>query len=187
MSTSVWLTQPIDVSSEARQVATPATNVTPGEFLSFRLGAEEFAIHILLVQEIRSAVEPTRIANAAAFVKGVVNLRGAIVPIIDLRARLGYSQGSALAEGAVIVLSIRDAVVGVAVDSVSDVIALSYDQIRAAPAMGQRAGDNFVRGFACVSGTDRERMLVLLDIEGLMASKLPGESADEVGNSRLSA
>ena len=106
-----------------------------GEYLTFRLGEEEYGIDILRVQEIRSYEAPTRIANAPPFIKGVVNLRGVIVPIIDLRLKLGCSSAEYNAFTVVIVLNLRGRVVGVIVDSVSDVLQLDRDHIKPAPEM----------------------------------------------------
>lgn len=136
------------------------------EFLTFRLGAEEYGIDILKVQEIRSYEVPTRIANAPAFVKGVVNLRGVIVPIVDLRLKLGCETADYNGFTVVIVLNVRGRVVGAVVDSVSDVLELSRDSIKAAPEMATAVDTSFITGISSVG----ERMLILMDIEALMAS-----------------
>ena len=145
-----------------------------GEYLTFRLGAEEYGIDILRVQEIRSYEQPTRIANAPAFLKGVVNLRGVIVPIIDLRLKLGCLNEHGQAEynhfTVVIVLNVRGRVVGAVVDSVSDVLALGGDTIRPAPGMNATIDTSFITGIGSVA----DRMLILMDIEGLMASEEMG-------------
>ena len=145
----------------------PAAQLPPGrEYLSFRLGAEEYGIDILKVQEIRSYEPPTRIANAPAFMKGVVNLRGVIVPIIDLRLKLGCDSAEYNTFTVVIVLSLRGRVVGAVVDSVSDVLELGGDAIKPAPAMNSAIDMSFITGIADVA----ERMLILMDIEALMSS-----------------
>ncbi len=137
------------------------------EFLTFRLGAEEYGIDILRVQEIRSFEEPTRIANAPSFIKGVVNLRGVIVPVVDLRIKLGCEKVEYNSFTVVIVLNIKGRVVGAVVDSVSDVLELARDSIKPAPEMSSAAVDTvFVTGIASVG----ERMLILMDIESLMSS-----------------
>jgi len=143
-----------------------------GEFLTFRLGAEEYGIDILRVQEIRSYEPPTRIANAPPFVKGVVNLRGVIVPIIDLRLKFACASAEHDALTVVIVLSVQGRVIGVVVDSVSDVIELATAQIKSAPDMASVA-QSHVTGIGSVKSglnpDDAERMLILLDIEALMS------------------
>ena len=141
-----------------------------GEFLTFRLGAEEYGIDILRVQEIRSYEQPTRIANAASFVKGVVNLRGVIVPIIDLRLKLGCASAEYNTFTVVVVLNVRGRVVGAVVDSVSDVLALAKDHIKPAPELNSAVDANFITGIGTVKTGEAERMLILMDIEGLMSS-----------------
>ena len=145
-----------------------------GEYLTFRLGAEEYGIDILRVQEIRSYEQPTRIANAPAFIKGVVNLRGVIVPIIDLRVKLGCESVEYNDFTVVIVLNVRGRVIGTVVDSVSDVLELTRDEIKQAPQLSSNVDSNFITGIGSVKsgdkGSDAERMLILMDIEGLLSS-----------------
>lgn len=136
------------------------------EFLTFRLGAEEYGIDILRVQEIRSYEEPTRIANAPHFIKGVVNLRGVIVPVVDLRIKLGCEKVEYNGFTVVIVLNVRGRVVGAVVDSVSDVLELASELIKPAPEMNTSMDTSFITGIASVG----ERMLILMDIEALMSS-----------------
>jgi len=138
----------------------------PGEYLTFRLGSEEYGIDILRVQEIRSYEQPTRIANAPAFLKGVVNLRGVIVPIIDLRLKLNCDTAEYNHFTVVIVLNVRGRVVGAVVDSVSDVLQLGGDTIRPAPQTNATIDTTFITGIGSVA----ERMLILMDIEALMSS-----------------
>jgi purine-binding chemotaxis protein CheW len=141
-----------------------------GEFLTFRLGGEEYGIDILRVQEIRSYEQPTRIANAPAFIKGVVNLRGVIVPIIDLRLKLNCESAEYNTFTVVVVLNVKGRVVGAVVDSVSDVLELTKDQIKPAPEMSSAIDAGFITGIGSVKQGDAERMLILMDIEGLMSS-----------------
>jgi len=145
----------------------PATEVEGREFLSFRLGAEEYGIEILKVQEIRGWENPTAIANTPAFIKGVINLRGIIVPIVDLRLkfRLGEAKYDSLT--VVIILSVAKRVMGIVVDAVSDVITLAPQQISPAPEFGAALDTRYITGL----GTVGERMLILTDIERLMTSK----------------
>ena len=133
---------PAPHSAPAASSAT-AAQLPPGrEYLSFRLGAEEYGIDILKVQEIRSYEAPTRIANAPAFLRGVINLRGVIVPIVDLRVRLGCSDAQYNHFTVVIVLNVKGRVVGAVVDSVSDVLELPAEAIRPAPPMASHGADN---------------------------------------------
>jgi purine-binding chemotaxis protein CheW len=145
-----------------------------GEFLTFRLGAEEYGIDILRVQEIRSYEQPTRIANAPAFIKGVVNLRGVIVPIIDLRLKLGCDQAEYNTFTVVVVLNVRGRIVGAVVDSVSDVLELGDGHIKPAPELNSSVDASYITGIGTIKSgqgeSESERMLILMDIEGLMSS-----------------
>ena len=140
--------------------------VATSEFLTFRLGAEEYGIDILRVQEIRSYEEPTRIANAPQFIKGVVNLRGVIVPVVDLRIKLNCEKVEYNGFTVVIVLNVHGRVVGAVVDSVSDVLELSQELIKPAPEMNTNVDTSYITGIASVG----ERMLILMDIAALMSS-----------------
>ncbi len=137
-----------------------------GEFLTFRLGAEEYGIEILKVQEIRSYEQPTRIANSAPFFKGVVNLRGVIVPIVDMRLKFGCDSAEYNDFTVVIVLNIRGRVVGAVVDSVSDVLELPGEAVRPAPEIDAAVDTSYITGIANI----QDRMLILMDIEALMSS-----------------
>ena len=143
-----------------------AAQAPAAEFLTFRLGAEEYGIDILRVQEIRSYEAPTHIANAPSFIKGVVNLRGVIVPVVDLRIKLNCEKVEYNGFTVVIVLNVHGRVVGAVVDSVSDVLELSQDLIKPAPDMNSTVDTGFITGIASVG----ERMLILMDIEALMSS-----------------
>ena len=137
------------------------------EFLTFRLGAEEYGIEILKVQEIRGWEVPTAIAGTPEFIKGVINLRGTIVPIVDLRLKFGLEKVNYDEFTVVIILSVARRVVGIVVDAVSDVVTLAPEQIRPAPEFGASVDARFITGL----GTLGERMLVLADIERLMTSR----------------
>jgi purine-binding chemotaxis protein CheW len=163
----------MDMMTDARQIAqheAARSAVMGGEFLTFRLGNEEYGIDILKVQEIRSYEQPTRIANAPPFIKGVVNLRGVIVPIVDLRLKLGCDTAEYNGFTVAIVLNVKGRIVGAVVDSVSDVLALDKDTIKPAPDMNSAVDTSFITGIGSVA----ERMLILMDIEGLMASEEMG-------------
>ncbi|MDB5847677.1 MAG: cheW [Rhodoferax sp.] len=140
------------------------------KYLSFRLGSEEYGIDILRVQEIRGYAEPTKLANAPAFILGVLNLRGEIVPIIDMRIKFGLEHVPYDNVTVTIVLIIGNRMMGVVVDSVSDVLQFTPDQIRPAPEMGESMADSHITGLGTVTDGQSERMLILLDIEQLMCS-----------------
>lgn len=145
-----------------------STGVEAGgrEFLTFRLGAEEYGIDILKAQEIRGWETPTAIANTPPFIKGVINLRGTIVPIVDMRIKFGLGDPKYDAFTVVIILSVARRVLGIVVDAVSDVMTLAAEQIRPAPEFGGTMETRFITGL----GTVGERMLILVDIERLMTS-----------------
>jgi purine-binding chemotaxis protein CheW len=149
------------------------------EFLTFKLGAEEYGIDILKVQEIRGYDTVTRIANAPAFIKGVINLRGVIVPIVDLRVKFNLGEARYDSFTVVIILNVANRVVGAVVDSVSDVLELAAEQIRPAPEFSSMLDASYITGIGNVkSGGEKgaegdeqaDRMLILVDIEKLMTS-----------------
>lgn len=137
------------------------------EVLVFALGDEEYAVDILKVQEIRGYNQVTRIANVPSFVKGVTNLRGAIVPIVDARIKFGLENAEYNEHTVVIVLNVGSRVVGVVVDSVSDVLTLSPDQIKPAPDFGVAVSTEHLLGL----GSVEDRMLILVDVEKMMSSQ----------------
>ncbi len=141
-----------------------APNSTGGEYLSFTLGNEHYGVDILKVQEIRGYDAVTRVPDAPDYIKGVINLRGTIVPVIDLRLKLRLDEARYDAFTVMIVLNVEDRVVGIVVDSVSDVIPLNADQIRPTPEFGAAVDTRFISGI----GTQDDRMLILLDIETLL-------------------
>lgn len=153
------------VPSTGAQAVQTVAHTDGRQFLTFRIGAEEYGLDILRVQEIRSYEPPTRVANAPAFVKGVVNLRGVIVPILDLRIRLGQN-GEYNAFTVVIVLNVAGRIVGIVVDSVSDVLELGGDEIKSRPEVPAAMDARFITGLGKIG----ERMLILLDIEAMITS-----------------
>ncbi len=137
-----------------------------GQFLTLRLGGEEYAIDILRVQEIRSYEEPTRMVNAPVFIKGVINLRGVIVPIVDLRLKLNIDKVEYNEFTVVIILNVRGTVIGAVVDAVSDVVTLTSQSIKPAPQFDTAIDARFITGLADVG----ERMLIVMNIEALMGN-----------------
>lgn len=139
------------------------------EYLVFTLAAQEYGIDILKVQEIRGydAQSVTRIANVPSFVKGVTNLRGVIVPIIDMRIKFNLDSVEYNHETVVVILNLKSRIVGVVVDGVSDVLILQASQVSAAPNFGTTFSTEYLTGI----GTIDERMLILVDIEKLMTSE----------------
>jgi purine-binding chemotaxis protein CheW len=159
MSTTVG--QNTTKSAEVRRAGSKAL-----EFLAFKLGEEEYGIDIQKVQELRGYDPVTRIANAPAHIKGVVNLRGIIVPIIDMRIKFNLGTPTYDEFTVVIILNMANRVMGMVVDSVSDVITLTADQVKPAPEMGALLDTEYLIGL----GTLEDRMLILVDIDKLMSS-----------------
>lgn len=145
-------------ASEDEQIAS--------EYLTFTLGSEEYAIDILKVQEIRGYEQPTLIANSPPFIKGVINLRGIIVPIVDLRIKFKLGKIEYTPFTVVIILNVAGRVIGVVVDSVSDVISLTRAQIRQAPDFSGSFDTKYILGLASMDS----RMMIVTDIERLMTS-----------------
>jgi len=147
-------------------IDTQGSEASGQEYLVFTLGTEEYGIDILKVQEIRSYETVTRIANAPDFIKGVTNLRGVIVPIVDLRLKFDLGNVRYDHQTVVIILNVAGRVVGIVVDGVSDVLTLTGDDIKPAPEFGVSVSNEHLTGLGSVEG----RMLILIDIERMMTS-----------------
>ena len=137
------------------------------ELLTFTLGNEEYGIDILKVQEIRGYDAVTTIANSPEFIKGVINLRGIIVPIVDMRIKFSLGNVTYNNLTVVIILNVANRVVGMVVDGVSDVIALTAEQLKAAPEFSGTMDTQYITGL----GTVDDRMIIVVDIEKLMTSR----------------
>ncbi|AVI61793.1 chemotaxis protein CheW [Halomonas sp. M1] len=155
------------MSQAANKAVLAAAEAENREFLVFSLGEEEYAIDILKVQEIRGYENVTRIANAPDFIKGVTNLRGVIVPIVDLRIKFHLENVEYGGQTVVIVVNVADRIVGIVVDGVSDVMTLTPEQIKPAPEFGVTLSSDFLSGL----GSLDDRMLVLVDIDKLLTSE----------------
>ncbi|WP_189415487.1 chemotaxis protein CheW [Cellvibrio zantedeschiae] len=140
------------------------------EFLTFTLGEENYALDILTVKEIRGYESVTKIANAPPFIKGVINLRGDIVPIVDLRIKFNVGQATYDEFTIVIVLHIHNRIVGIVVDGVSDVVSLNKDQLRPPPDFGVAFDSRYLLGLATIN----EQMIILVDINELISSEEMG-------------
>ncbi|MDO6558634.1 MAG: chemotaxis protein CheW [Paraglaciecola chathamensis] len=136
------------------------------EFLSFFLGEEHYALDIMTVKEIRGYETVTKIANAPSFIKGVINLRGDIVPIIDLRIKFSVGEATYTEFTIVIMLNVCDRIVGIVVDGVSDVIKLQDEDIRPPPEFGVAFDSKYLLGLASLE----EHMVILVNIESLISS-----------------
>lgn len=154
------------MTASEHQEGAEAPKVLPREYLAFRLGTEEYGIDILTVQEIRTYEISTEVANAPYFMKGFLNWRDIIVPILDMRIKFNLGEPTYDNLTVVIILEIEDRFVGIVVDSVSDVVTLPPSQIRAAPKMGTVMSTENLIGI----GALEDRMLILMDIKKLMMS-----------------
>ena len=150
----------------AGQAAAAIMTGTAAQYLTFTLGQEEYAVDILKVQEIRGYDAVTAIANTPVFIKGVINLRGVIVPIVDLRLKFQLGEPTYDAFTVVIILNVLDRVMGIVVDGVTDVLACPADEIKPAPEFGAALDTRYIDGLATVGG----RMVIVVDIEKLMGS-----------------
>jgi purine-binding chemotaxis protein CheW len=142
----------------------------PREYLSFQLGSVEYGIDILKVQEIRGFETSTRMFNAPPYVLGVLNMRGIIVPILDMRLKFEMAEVAYNSQTVTIVLNVANRVVGMVVDAVQDVVAIQATEVKPAPDFNGAVNTQHIIGIATVDQADQQRMLVLLDIEKLMSS-----------------
>ncbi|SHF55896.1 CheW protein [Modicisalibacter ilicicola DSM 19980] len=161
------MTTVTQANNQLQQANSNALDTHSREFLVFSLGEEEYAVDILKVQEIRGYENVTRIANAPDFIKGVTNLRGVIVPIVDLRIKFHLANVEYGGQTVVIVVNVGERVVGMVVDGVSDVMSLTPDQIKPAPEFGVTMSSDYLSGL----GSLEDRMLVLVDIDSLLTSE----------------
>lgn len=148
------------------QDSSSAIQTSANEYLTFTLGKEEYGLPILNVQEIRGYDTVTTLANTPEFIKGVINLRGIIVPIVDMRLKFHLGNVAYNELTVVIILNVGRRVIGMVVDGVSDVITLTADQTKPAPEFGSTIDTKYVKGIGAVD----DRMLILVDIEKLMTS-----------------
>ncbi len=153
-------------ATEAGSVNAQVAAGMPNEFLTFTLGDEEYGVDILKVQEIRGYDTVTKIPDAPDFIKGVINLRGTIVPVIDMRIKFRLGKVEYNEFTVMIILNVARRVVGMVVDGVSDVMQLTPEQIRPAPEFGSAVNSRFITGL----GAFDQRMLILVDIERLMSA-----------------
>ncbi|HEX4895680.1 MAG TPA: chemotaxis protein CheW [Solimonas sp.] len=153
-------------ASDTGPVNAQIASAMPNEFLTFTLGEEEYGVDILKVQEIRGYDTVTRIPDAPDFIKGVINLRGTIVPVVDMRLKFKLGRADYNEFTVMIILNIARRVVGMVVDGVSDVMQLTPEQIRPAPEFGSAVNSRFITGIGALD----QRMLILVDIERLMSA-----------------
>jgi purine-binding chemotaxis protein CheW len=171
----------VDSTTRSPERASPAPGrvaAPAGEYLTYALGREAYAVAIRGVQEIRGYVEPTRIAGAPAHLKGVMNLRGTIVPIVDLRILSGDAAPAYDAVTATIILDSAGRSVGVVVDSVMDVLELQPQDIKPAPECTSRLGGSHICGIATQTQGESTRLVILVDAQQLLSdADLPASAA----------
>ena len=148
-----------------------APNTASREYLAFRLGDEQYGIDITKVREIRAMEPVTRLVEAPRHVRGIINLRGEIVLVTDLRARFGMEPPQAAAKSVMIVIELASAV-GMVVDGVTDVVALRASDIQSPPSLEGAVDERFVQGIASTA----DGMLIVLDVVPLLESRAPGET-----------
>ena len=134
------------------------------ELISFRIGAQEFCVDIMSVREIRGWTPATALPQAPAFVRGVINLRGAVLPIVDLGARLGLGAADPTARHVIIVAQVEKQIVGLLVDAVSDILTVSDDMIQPTPDVASEMVRNFVRGLLAIDG----RMVSFISLDRVL-------------------
>jgi purine-binding chemotaxis protein CheW len=160
---------------EQMQMSEPQANVMgSSQYLTFTLGNEEYGIELLKVQEIKGYSPVTPIPNTPAHVRGIMNLRGAVIPIVDLRARFSLEAIEYTKFNVVIVINVGNKVIGLLVDTVSDVLNVGPDDLRPAPDFGARADTRFISGLAAA----RDKIVVLLDLESLLSDVDAGALSD---------
>jgi purine-binding chemotaxis protein CheW len=166
------------ISAQEKAVADEQSH----QFMTFTLGAEEYGIDIMVVREIKGWTDTTTIPNAPPHVRGVINLRGVVVPIFDLRARFGMGRTEPTKMHVVIIVSTEARTVGLLVDTVSDIISVKQDEIRPVPEMGMPSDDNFLYGLV----TSRERMVTLVSLQGLFANQARRLPATDISPGKVS-
>lgn len=158
-----------DISSSHRQIDSDEDNI---QFLTFKVGTEEYGVDIMTVREIKGWSETTRLPNTPSFMRGVINLRGAIIPIFDLRTRFGQGVTEASVKHVVIILAAGPKTIGILVDAVSDILNTGKESMQPAPSHETGLSEKFVTGLVSVEG----RMVVILDVEKIFDTSLLEEA-----------
>ena len=148
------------------------------QFISFQIGEQEYGVDIMAVREIKGWTTVTKLPNTPEFVRGVLNLRGVIVPIFDLRCRFGMGATEATKLHVVIIVTVRERTIGILVDAVSDILTATADQIRPVPEMESEQKEDFLDGLVTVE----ERMVALIALEGLFDNKLVAAATSAVAD-----
>ncbi|SON58257.1 Chemotaxis protein CheW [Hartmannibacter diazotrophicus] len=157
----------------ASEAEAPAKGGVPLQFISFRVGQEEYAIDIMSVREIKGWTETTELPNQPEFVRGVVNLRGTIVPIFDLGCRFGLGLTKATPTHVVIIVAVNERTIGLLVDAVSDILDVQSDEIKPVPDVDRTIGSEFLAGIIAA----QDGMVVLLSLQNLLSRQVIGETS----------
>ena len=144
----------------------PGSTETTHQFLTFALGAEEYGVEILKIQEIKGFSAITPLPNAPAHVRGVLNLRGTIVPIVDLRKKFGMPEEANTAFTVIVVVRVQGQVMGFIVDAVSDVLTVTGAEIQPTPNLHGQVDTTFLTGLAKAG----EKLVILLDIDKVLTT-----------------
>jgi purine-binding chemotaxis protein CheW len=139
----------------------------PREFIAFRVGVQEFCIDIMSVREIRGWTPATALPHAPAYVRGVINLRGSVLPIVDLAERLGLPPTDASARQVIIVVQVAAQIIGLLVDAVSDILTLTTETIQPTPDVATAFVKSFVRGMLAIDG----RMIGVIELDSIMSTE----------------
>lgn len=169
------MTDNFDQTREKEKDGTEQTEAIQ-QFLTFTVGREEYGVDIMTVREIKGWTETTRLPNSAKFMRGVMNLRGIIIPIFDLRTRFDRGVTEVTDKHVVIILAVGERNIGILVDTVSDILDANTDQIKPAPTTNSQLDPEFIGGLISLD----ERMVVLLDVEHLFDTKHIDEAIDQV-------
>jgi purine-binding chemotaxis protein CheW len=143
------------------------------QFITFRSGTQEFAADIMAIREIRGWTETTPLPHAPHYVRGVINLRGVVLPVVDLKARLGLGTTDANPKDVIVVIQSGERTIGLLVDGVSDILTVTASDIQPTPELAREADSEFVEGIAVLS----ERMVTILSMEKLIASLVGQDTA----------
>ncbi len=141
--------------------------VREGKYLTFVLSNEEYGIEILKVREIIGLMDITSVPQAPAYMKGVINLRGKVIPVIDLRLKFSMSENDHTEETCTIVVEVSNTLIGIIVDSVSEVSDIGSEEIQETPNLGQNLDTNFIMGM----GKLKEKLIILLDIDKVLSAE----------------
>jgi purine-binding chemotaxis protein CheW len=145
-----------------------AAGGSTGEFIAFRIGVQEFCIDIMSVREIRGWTPATALPHAPSYVRGVINLRGSVLPIVDLAERLGFPPTEAAERQVIIVVQVGSQIIGLLVDAVSDILTQAMDAIQPTPEVATDTVRIFLKGVLAIDG----RMIGLVELDSLMAHEI---------------